>query len=393
MRLFLSESMTFAVGHNAEGVSMDMDFFRKCKLFDNMSEAEIETIIEGVETITIPTGESVISEHALGDCLFVIVKGSVEINKELAENDDNMVAQLKVMQPGEFFGEMALIDNEPRSANVISKDNVELMVIPKERFLNIAYTNPKVLFNLIRTLSWRLRDTNQKFAEVMEKLIAQNRLMAIGMAASKIMHDIKTPLNVISLTAELVENLCPDTKEFAESIVRQSKSIEQMVLEILDFARGKQTPISPSKVNMDSFLNEIKETFEPTLSGRDICFTIKNRVKSEVFFDEAKIRRVIFNLLKNSSEAMTVDGYIRIDAELADNMLTVCVTDEGRGVPEHIRNNLFSPFQTEGKRSGTGLGLAITQKLVHEHKGTIEYKANQPKGTVFVVKLPQEDMK
>jgi signal transduction histidine kinase len=372
---------------------MDMAFFRNCKLFDNMSEEEIATIIEGGETITIPSGESVISEHALGDCLFVIVKGSVEINKELAEKDDNMVAQLKVMNPGEFFGEMALIDNEPRSANVISRDNVELLVIPKERFLNIAYTNPKVLFNLIRTLSWRLRDTNQKFAEVMEKLIAQSRLMAIGMAASKIMHDIKTPLTVISLTAELVENLCPDTKEFAESIVRQSKSIEQMVLEILDFARGKQTPISPHKVNLESFLREIKETFEPTLSGRDIRFTVNNRVIQEVTFDEPKIRRVIINLLKNSSEAMTVDGYIKIDAEIENEVLIIKVSDDGRGVAEHIRSNLFSPFQTEGKRSGTGLGLAITQKLVHEHRGTIEYNSNVPKGTIFVVRLPQEDIK
>ncbi len=372
---------------------MDMSFYRSCKLFDNMSEEEITTVIEGAETITIPTGASVISEHALGDSLFVIVKGSVEINKELAEKDDNMVAQLKVMQPGEFFGEMALIDNEPRSANVVSRDNVELLVIPKERFLNIAYTNPKVLFNLIRTLSWRLRDTNQKFAEVMEKLIAQNRLMAIGMAASKIMHDIKTPLNVISLTAELVENLCPDTKEFAESIVRQSKSIEQMVLEILDFARGKQTPISPQKVKLDSFLNEIRDTFEPTLAGRDIRFELNNQVQQDVFFDESKIRRVIINLLKNSSEAMTVDGYIRIGARMDSGFLIISVSDDGRGVPEHIKNNLFSPFQTEGKRSGTGLGLAITQKLVHEHKGTIEHESNHPRGTVFTVRLPQEDIK
>jgi signal transduction histidine kinase len=374
-------------------IMMDMSFYRSCKLFDNMSEEEITTVIEGAETITIPTGASVISEHALGDSLFVIVKGSVEINKELAEKDDNMVAQLKVMQPGEFFGEMALIDNEPRSANVVSRDNVELLVIPKERFLNIAYTNPKVLFNLIRTLSWRLRDTNQKFAEVMEKLIAQNRLMAIGMAASKIMHDIKTPLNVISLTAELVENLCPDTKEFAESIVRQSKSIEQMVLEILDFARGKQTPISPQKVKLDSFLNEIRDTFEPTLAGRDIRFELNNQVQQDVFFDESKIRRVIINLLKNSSEAMTVDGYIRIAARMDSGFLIISVSDDGRGVPEHIKNNLFSPFQTEGKRSGTGLGLAITQKLVHEHKGTIEHESNHPRGTVFTVRLPQEDIK
>jgi two-component system sporulation sensor kinase A len=120
---------------------------------------------------------------------------------------------------------------------------------------------------------------------------------------------------------------------------------------------------------------------------------MENAVTKDVFFDEPKIRRVITNLLKNSSEAMTVDGYIKLKAEMDKKVLVITIMDDGRGIPEHIKNNLFSPFQTEGKRSGTGLGLAITQKLVHEHMGTIEHQSNEPRGTVFVVRLPQEGTK
>ncbi len=372
---------------------MNIGFLKQCKLFEQMSEEEINITIDGLKTLVVPTGKSVIAEHTLGDSLFVIVKGSVEINKEIAENDEDMVAQLKVMQPGEFFGEMSLLDNEPRSANVISRDNVELLVIPKERFLNIAYSNPKVLFNLIRTLSWRLRDTNQKFAEVMEKLIAQNRLMAIGMAASKIIHDIKTPLTVIVLAAELIESLYPESKEFAKNIVSQTHVIDQMVREILDFAKGKSTPITPQKVNLITFFDDIEATIGQTLSGRDIDFAINNKVNEDVFFDESKIRRVLGNLIKNSSEAIENNGFIHIDARFEDKVLYFVVSDNGYGISEHIRANLFSPFLSEGKPSGTGLGLAISKKLISEHKGTIEYEPNQPQGTIFTIKLPQQNIK
>ena len=379
--------------HCQEGVIMDTQFFKQCKLFNNLPDEELNSIVDGLETITIPSGKSVISEHSEGDSLYVIIKGTVEINKELTKSDDNMLAQLKVMGPGEFFGEMSLIDNQPRSAGAVALEDVELLVIPKDRFLRIAYSNPRVLFNLISALSWRLRDSNVKFAEVMEKLIAQNRLMAVGMAASKIIHDIKTPLSITVLTAEIIKKLYPESTEFAESIVHQTNLIDQMVREILDFAKGNTTPISPKNVNLGLLLQDINDTFGQTLVSRDIDFIIENRVLVEVWMDDSKIRRVLVNLLKNSSEAMTKKGYIRIDAMLEDDDLVLVVSDNGPGLSEHMKTNLFSPFLSEGKTHGTGLGLAITQKLVHEHKGTLEYKPNEPHGVIFIIRLPQKDIK
>jgi len=372
---------------------MDTEILKQCKLFDNLPEEDIAKLVEVAKTVDIPAGKSVISEHALGDSLFIIVKGKVEINKAMEKGEPNMLAQLKTMEAGEFFGEMSLIDNEPRSATVIAREDVQLLVIPKERFLTIAYSNPRVLFNLIRALSWRLRDSNLKFAELMEKLIAQNRLMAVGMAASKIIHDIKTPLSIIVLTAEIIRKLYPESLEFSDSIVKQTRLIDQMVREILDFAKGKATPANPQKVNLNAFFQDLKDTFGQTLVGRDIEFIIENKVNREVWFDEGKLRRVLINLMKNSSEAMTINAYIRLDARLEDDTLLLVVSDNGPGIPEHIKANLYSPFQSEGKTLGTGLGLAITQKLVHEHNGTIEYRPNEPQGTIFFIRLPQKDMK
>lgn len=372
---------------------MDIQFFRQCKLFQNLPDDELNSILEGLETISIPCGKAVIAEHTKGDNMYVIIKGKVEINKEISKTEDNVLAQLKVMEPGDFFGEMSLIDNEQRSAGAVALEDVELLVIPRDRFLRIAYSNPRVLFNLISALSWRLRDSNVKFAEVMEKLIAQNRLMAVGMAASKIIHDIKTPLSITVLTAEIIKKLYPESLEFADSIVHQTNLIDQMVREILDFAKGNTTPINPKMVDLNVLLQDIKDTFGQTLVNRDIDFLVENRVTEEVWMDDSKIRRVLINLLKNSSEAMTKKGFIRIDSMLEEDHLVLVVSDNGPGLSDHMKANLFSPFLSEGKTHGTGLGLAITQKLVHEHRGTLEYKPNEPHGVIFIIRLPQKDTK
>jgi len=110
-------------------------------------------------------------------------------------------------------------------------------------------------------------------------------------------------------------------------------------------------------------------------------------------FDESKMRRVILNLIKNSSEAMTINGYIRIEALIENTDFVLKVSDNGPGIPEHIKTNLYSPFQSEGKTLGTGLGLAITQKLVHENKGEIEHIPNEPRGAIFIIRLPQVEIK
>ncbi|MDZ4182671.1 MAG: ATP-binding protein, partial [Candidatus Cloacimonadaceae bacterium] len=97
----------------------------------------------------------------------------------------------------------------------------------------------------------------------------------------------------------------------------------------------------------------------------------------------------MLNLLKNSSEALTEDGEIRIIASLSSNWLQISLIDNGPGIPEPIRAELFKPFITYGKSHGTGLGLAICKKLVQEHRGRLEYIPVQPHGSRFDIRIPQ----
>ncbi len=118
-------------------------------------------------------------------------------------------------------------------------------------------------------------------------------------------------------------------------------------------------------------------------------FVIDNKVDELVFFDEGKIRRVILNIVKNSSEAITDQGTITLSARCSAGWLQISVIDDGPGVPEHLQEELFKPFVSEGKPHGTGLGLAICKKLVSEHKGRLEYIPQSPHGARFDIRLPQ----
>ncbi|HCM15576.1 MAG TPA: histidine kinase, partial [Candidatus Cloacimonas sp.] len=201
-------------------------------IFRGLTEAEIDEFSPDLQRVKYVKGAQIISEHDTADNLYFICKGKVKISKGL-KNLETPSADLTTLEPGEFFGEMGIINDEARSATVVATEDVELLLIPKDLFLRISFKHPEVMFNLMQTLSGRLRDTNERFASLMDEMISKNRLMAIGMAASKIIHDLKTPLTVIVLTAQLIENLFPGSSEFSQSIVKQTRLIDQLVREIL----------------------------------------------------------------------------------------------------------------------------------------------------------------
>lgn len=357
-------------------------------IFNGLSEEMVNSFAKDLERIHVAQGNAIITEHSWGDNLFFICRGKVEISKGL-DNPETPFAQLSVLEPGEFFGEMGIINDEPRSASVIALEDVELLVIPREAFTNITFNHPVVMFNLMRTISGRLRETNERFVDVMNQMLSKNRLMAIGMAASKIIHDIKTPLTVIVLTAQLMENIYPGSNEFTDSIVKQTKLIDQLVREVLDFAKGTETTPLIQMIDMDAFLKEISDVYVSALKGRNINFVVENRIRDYVYFDEGKIRRVLINLIKNASEAIPTDGEVKIVTGISSGWLQISVIDNGPGISASIREDLFQPFVTEGKPHGTGLGLAICKKLVQEHRGRLEYIPVEPHGSRFDIRIPQ----
>ncbi|MCB5224031.1 MAG: ATP-binding protein [Candidatus Cloacimonadaceae bacterium] len=354
-------------------------------LFQGLDKLVVESFISDLNTLALRKGGVKNIDYATEEKIYYIANGSVTLTPDPGSEPEAP----HTVQAGEFFGESILRNISTGSASVKALEKTELIEIPRDKFIQFSFSHPLALINVIRILQGKPQEGNHEFSDLMGDMIQNSRLSAIGMTASKIIHDIKTPLTVISLTAQLVESLFPDSSEFAKSIVQQTKLIDALVRELMDYVKGSPNEIIPRQVDMHSFLHDIAEAYGASLKGRNISLKLENRCDQTVYFDVERVRRVLMNLLRNSSEAIEDSGEIHICASLSSNWLQIRITDNGPGIPESIADQLFSPFFTYNKSNGTGLGLPICQKLIKEHGGRIEYSPIEPHGARFDIRIPQ----
>ncbi len=110
---------------------------------------------------------------------------------------------------------------------------------------------------------------------------------------------------------------------------------------------------------------------------------------SSGWFDPRKLERVLYNLVLNSCEAVVPEtGRIHVGLNEVPGGVEIRVSDNGHGVPEKIRGQLFEPFISHGKENGTGLGLTVVQKIIQDHGGDVIVEKTSAEGTVFRLMLP-----
>lgn len=226
------------------------------------------------------------------------------------------------------------------------------------------------------------------------KLLKQERLSAVGQMMSTIVHDLRGPINNINgfLDLLLEEDVSPEEKEeFAQIMRSEIQSITNMTAEILDFAKGK-TSILPRKSSANDIFKRFKSQIEQLFRDSKINLKVENLSKKFIYIDLDKFSRVLYNIAKNAKEAMPNKGNFSLKCSDVAKGVLFELSDDGPGIPENIRENLFESFVTSGKESGTGLGLAIVKKIVEEHKGEIELKSEVGKGTTFLIKIPEYKM-
>lgn len=220
------------------------------------------------------------------------------------------------------------------------------------------------------------------------------RLTSIGRLLSGVMHDMRTPLTVISGYVQLMATATdPKTRdEHARLILKQFDILSAMQREVLEFARGERS-ILVRKAYLIKFFGDIEKQIEQELAGTNIRLVMELEDRGTARFDEAKVTRVLHNLTRNAIEAMTPDGgTLTVRAFRERNDLVITVSDTGRGIPKEIQGKLFQSFVTSGKRGGTGLGLAIVKKIVDEHAGSIRVDSSE-NGATFTIRLPQDTVK
>jgi signal transduction histidine kinase len=217
---------------------------------------------------------------------------------------------------------------------------------------------------------------------------------------NNIIHELRTPLATILMYARLLRegkarNDEAKADRFLGVIERESDRLQRMVRQMLQLVKLEAREIQRSSevVNLRNLFDQILPPLADQATEKGLAFS--QRVPAslpDIVGNEETLYIVFKNLVENAIK-FTFNGTVRVEVSVKSGLIVVQVSDEGIGIPEHARPNLFKRFyrtQTAVERgiAGTGLGLYMVKEGVEKHNGTIEVKSSEAKGTTFTVRLP-----
>ena len=236
---------------------------------------------------------------------------------------------------------------------------------------------------------------HRHLAEVaaLEAEIAQRqRLATLGNMAAAVSHEVRNPLNAVSMGLQRLKAEFQPTTEPAEYhrvlelVGGEVRRLNNLVEEFLELARP--TVLQPVPIRVGDLLDEVVALVDPQAHRTGV--RVERRVPVDLpplTADRDRLKQVLLNLALNAVEAMPHGGILRLEAAGTPRTLTLDVIDSGPGIPPETRSRIFEPYYTT-KVKGLGLGLAIARRLVEAHGGTIEVEPAAERGSRFRITLP-----
>jgi signal transduction histidine kinase len=356
------------------------------RLFGGLPQPELLQLQKLAQIQTYRPNQVIFKEGDVGDGMYVIQSGSVQISS-LINNEERRT--LSNLWPGDFFGEMAVIDNAPRSATASAREETNVYFLPSKEVQRLLETSPKLAVSLTKEFSARIREFNRRYIE--ETLNAE-RLSMVGRFARTIVHDFKNPLNVIGIAAELggMEAATPEMRKVAAQRIRkQVDRLSNMINELLEFTRGSQSSVVLAPANFALFVEHLIEELEGEVRDASVTLECRNSPPEVcLLFDPQRLTHVFYNLVHNAVDAMPNGGKIYFDFKIENGELLTSIHDTGKGIAPEIVSRLFEAFATFGKAQGSGLGLSICKRIIEDHRGTIMARNDPQGGAVFTFSLP-----
>lgn len=238
-----------------------------------------------------------------------------------------------------------------------------------------------------------VRDVTEK-AYMEERLRRMERYVGLGSLAAGLQHEIKNPLNALSLHVQLLcEKLQKESgdAEVAEMLDVLNTEVKR-IGKVLDGFRNYASihEIGKSPVDVASLIEKLVRLMRPDAEQKNVqlLFEPPQKPLSPVPADSSKLEQVLLNLALNAVAAMPEGGQLRFSVEEQGERMRIDVADTGKGIPVEIQSQIFDPYFTT-RADGIGMGLAFCDKIIRQHDGVIEFETS-PKGTTFSLYLPIE---
>jgi two-component system NtrC family sensor kinase len=224
-----------------------------------------------------------------------------------------------------------------------------------------------------------------------ERLARAERLALVGQMLAQITHEVRNPLNAMSLNAELLDeelaHLPPERREEAreilETVTSEIARLEAVTEHYLDLARRPRPAIEPT--DPGALVREVSRLLEEELRRAGVALSIEVDEVGEVPADGNQLRRALLNVVRNASEAGA--RTIAVQLRRAGGEVLIEVIDDGPGMDDETAERALDPFFST-KATGTGLGLAITRQILEDHGGAVRLEPDGGDGTRVTLALP-----
>ncbi|MDR3557328.1 MAG: ATP-binding protein [Syntrophobacteraceae bacterium] len=272
--------------------------------------------------------------------------------------------------------------------------------------LETAHTNRLLIENRKRIFLWTglmvliglfamgalYRTQNRHIAGIQamqERLYQAERLSSLGQLAAGVAHEIRNPLNAISLAAQRLQS--GGTKEKLERISHiirdEIKRLNKIVEDFLSLSRNNRFEFKTKSITglLDRILFLLLEEAGPKNIRIEKQWTNRSM---RVLMDTGKMEQALLNIIRNAMESISGEGCITLSCDIqGKNRVSIKIKDTGSGIAAGEEKRIFDPFYTS-KENGVGLGLAISHEIVLAHGGEIQVESQVGKGSTFEVLLP-----
>jgi signal transduction histidine kinase len=370
--------------------------------FPGITLDEVEELIAFSEINQYPSETIICHEGEMEDTFYLILEGEVQASKLINNTETRL---LKTLTVGDFFGEMALIHNAPRSATVKSLSPLVVLEINKQAFDRILKHSSSVSLALVQEISRRLRENDEmaiddlrirarELADAYQKLAEQEVVRRDFL--TNIAHLLRTPLMAASGYLQLIQDGAIPTEQTSEALETVNRNVQQITTLVNDILFVQEMDLILEKFQPVDMV-ELARRVAVRCQEKAKTNHIKLRVKAgpslpPVAGDPGNLERALTALMDNAIKFSPEGGKVEVSLQLRDDRISISVSDEGIGIQPEALPRILDRFYHLDKSGdqlfeGLGLGLALTKQVIEQHKGRLEIQSVPGQGSTFTIWL------
>ncbi len=391
--------------------------FTHLSCFAGLPKTSVDRLAAEIRIRHYAAGEIVFREGEPAREFCVLTAGELELRVSGGDPESPPVAVIKAPN---WFGEIALLTGQPRTATVVACSDATIGHLSRPRFTAALDRHPVIARNLLRNISKAIQRKDQDFlgqsalalhnARLLDTVREQSRQLATASLRksqflASMSHEIRTPLNAIMgfsdvlLDSSMVVSEA-DRAQFLTDIRESGKHLLHLINEVLDLAKieAGRMELRRAPAVLADVLDTLQSTLRPLAMKKSIQFTVEAGEDIPMFsFDVLRIKQVLMNLVGNAIKFTPEGGRVWVHARRENGAVRIEVGDNGPGIAIEDQERIFQEFQRVENPSrtatpeGTGLGLTLARQFMELHGGTLWVKSSLGQGSRFYVRLPITD--